>query len=155
MGRDKRAIPLMWNRDGGLRYFKCFGFSRTVTSLQKTTKLSPQSHTRHHGESEKKGSIERPSGSLFLQHVRQSGKACGALLIFSGKFCCVFHAFYMGTSRARQIHMQSCYVSNRSTECFLFRVYVWVWNVHCLFSSFSVAFSPLVLCNVSHCQSAH
>lgn len=67
----------MWNRDGGLRYFKCFGFSRTVTSLQKTAKLSTQSHTRHHGGREKwalsNGPAVRSSSSTWDKVERHVG----------------------------------------------------------------------------------
>lgn len=52
-GLDERAISLMQNRDGGggfgrvgvevggLRCFKCFKFSKTVTSLWRAAKINP------------------------------------------------------------------------------------------------------------------
>lgn len=81
-GADESAIPLMRNRDGGLRYFKCFKFNKTVTSFQKTAKPSPQLHTHDHREGEKWSLSERPSGSLFLQHETKWKSMWGPARIF-------------------------------------------------------------------------
>lgn len=145
-GPDEWPIPLMWNRDGGLGYFKCFKFSKTVTSLQKTAKPCPQSHTHDHREREKWALSARPRGSLFLQHVRQSGKVCGVLCLYllANVLACFIH--FTSCLHVQNEHvMWSCNVSVRSTDCFLVRVYVWVC-VKCAssfcFLHFPVLFSP-------------
>lgn len=170
-------------RDGGASDTSDVSNSaKTVTSLQRSAKnKSPVTHSDHR-KREKWALSTQTTRSLSHQHLSQSGKVCGALLVFCCVFVCVSCFFpclcqvcvymwntlgvFMSSAYCMWIfHMCVCvkeimpvcvftWVSaNWSTERAL--VILCVNSAECLFSPFSSPLSPLVLCIVSHCQSAH
>lgn len=148
---------------------------KTVTSLQRTVKINPQSHTSSHRKREKWALSAKPARSLSHQHVRQSGKVCDALFtlccMFSYVFCvcvCVLHVWNILQSLilldiCLSIHGVCVCVCKKQAICMCaygFSIQnvcntVWLGCGEGLFSPYSLPLLYLVLCIVSYCQSAH
>lgn len=80
----------MWTRDGGVAHML------QMFQIQQTSDLPPEkckSKSLSHRKREKWTISAQASGSLSQQHVRQSGKVCGAPLTFCCMFCYMFLVF--------------------------------------------------------------
>lgn len=149
----------MWNRDGGPRILQMFQIQQNSDLPPESCEnKSPVTHSNHR-KREKWALSTQPTRSLSHQHVRQSGKVCGALLTLCCMFSYVFRVFVcMGVCCMYKVYWRCPFLVRTIRES-------WVWGCAngsterpliilvcvcelCRMSVFSIFYSPLASCSL-------
>lgn len=171
-GPNECAICLMWNRDGGRGGGDTSNVSnsgKTVTSLQRTAKINPQSHTHKPQERRKMGPVYKAARSAFSP-ARETKVEKYVLLCSHDAACfptccvllCALHV--CGFLQSSYDYVQNKFWQKapfHPNECMNHFFFFFLTQRACAkrsricFLHFPFPFPALVLCKVSHCQSAH
>lgn len=167
-GPNECAICLMWNRDGGREGGDTSNVSnsgKTVTSLQRTAKINPQSHTHKPQGRRKMGPVYKAPRSAFSP-ARETKVEKYVLLCSHDAACfptcCVLLCACTCAYSCNPVTTM-CKINFGKKRVFI-RMNIWTtffFFFSCAkrrricFLHFPFPFPALVLCKVSHCQSAH